>query len=352
MHTRLSDALEPELNGPLPDDFQENPQSTERPRWIVRTAADALAPQPPVEYVLKGLITAGSVNLFYGPPGSKKTYAMIAQAVCVASGLPWVEFGVEPRKVLIIDEESGERRLLRRLGEALRGEELGPETHVSFVSLAGFKLDNPNDVELLRTLIISEGAGLVVIDALADIMTGDENSKQDTQPIFTALRKIAEETNAAIIVIHHSNKAGGYRGSSAIMGAVDLMVQVESETGKNIITFKSEKARDELPQEWSAVATWIKDEEHGDRFTLRPCENERSTHYSKAESYVLRYLEEHGASPIPAIEAAADTCSPRAANLAVYALAGKRKIYRTNPGAKGRGVSAIYDIARDDNAAF
>lgn len=347
MVTRLSDALGTELKVPLPDAIPENPQSTERPRWVIRTAADALAPQPEVEYVLKGLITAGSVNLFYGEPGSKKTYAMIALAVDVASGLPWVEFGVEPRKVLIVDEESGERRLLRRLGEALRGEGLGPETRVSFVSLAGFKLDDQNDARVLQALIESEGAGLVVIDALADIMTGDENSKQDTQPIFTALRKIAEETNAAIIVIHHSNKAGGYRGSTAIKGAVDLMVQVESENGKNVITFKSEKARDELPQEWSAIATWIED-----RFFLRPCENEKSTHYSKAESYVLRFLEEHGASPIPAITGAADTCSPKSAQLAIYSLAGKGKIYRTNPAENGRGVSAVYDIVAKKEESY
>lgn len=349
MGTSLSDALEPELKGLLPDNPPENPPTNERPRWTVKTAADALAPQPPIEYIINNLITAGSVNIFYGEPGSKKTYAMIALAVCVASGLPWIDFGVKPREVLIIDEESGERRLLRRLGEALRGEELGPETRVSFVSLAGFKLDIPNDTELLRTLIESEGAGLVVIDALADIMNGDENSKQDTQPIFTALRKIAEETNAAIIVIHHSNKAGGYRGSTAIKGAVDLMVQVESENGKNVITFRSEKARDELPQEWSAVATWIKDEEHGDRFILRPCENERSVHYSKAESYVLRYLEEHGASEKPAIMGAADTCSPKSAQLAVYSLTSKGKICRTNPAERGRGVSAVYDLVRGDD---
>lgn len=344
MAIRLSDALEPELNGPLPDDVSKKPEAAERPRWTVRTAADALSPQQPMEYVINSLITAGSVNIFYGEPGSKKTYAMIALAVCVASGLPWIEFGVEPRKVLIIDEESGDRRLLRRLGEALRGEELGPETRVSFVSLAGFKLDNPNDARVLQALIESEGAGLVVIDALADIMNGDENSKQDTQPIFSTLRKIAEATNAAIIVIHHANKAGGYRGSTAIKGAVDLMVQVESENGKNVINFKSEKARDELPQEWSAIATWIED-----RFFLRPSTSEKRAHVSKSEAYVLRFLEEHGASPKSAIKAAADTCSERAAEAAIYTLAGKGKIYRTNPSERGQGTEAVYDLRSPEN---
>ncbi len=62
-------------------------------------------------------------------------------------------------------------------------------------------------------------AKLVIIDALADVMAGgDENSVKDTQPVFMQLRKIAEETGAAILVIHHVNKMGDYRGSTAIPG--------------------------------------------------------------------------------------------------------------------------------------
>ncbi|NMB68579.1 MAG: AAA family ATPase [Chloroflexi bacterium] len=321
------------------------PETKERPRWVVRRAADALAPQPEVDYILKGLITAGSVNIFYGEPGSKKTYALLSLAVCVASGLPWLDFGTDPRRVLIIDEESGERRMLRRLGEVLRGEGLGPETPVSFVSLAGFSLDDPNDAEILRALIESEGAGLVIIDALADTMTGDENSKQETQPVFNNLRRIAEATNCAVILIHHSNKAGGYRGSTAIKGSVDLMVRVESESGKNSITFTSEKSRDELPQTWGAVAAWI-----GDRFVLRPTEPEENVHFSKAENYVMRFLEENGPSAKSVIKAGADICSERAAESAIYSLTGKRLIYRTNPNERGIGVEATYALKGGNHA--
>lgn len=318
-----------------------------RPRYVVRDAAYALEPQPPVVYIVDRLITAGSLNLFYGEPGSKKTYALLSLAVCVAGGLTWLDFKTNPCNVLIVDEESGERRMTRRLGEVLRGEDAGPETALSYVSLAGFKLDDPKGVDqaLLQGLIEEQAAGLVIVDALADIMDGDENSKQETQPVFNALRKIAEATNAAVIVIHHSNKAGGYRGSSAIKGAVDLMARVESADGKNTINFKCEKNRDDLPQEWGAVATWIED-----RFYLRPYSvQEDRRHCTKAESYVLRYLEEHGASPIPDIMGAADTCSSNSAKFAVYSLAEQGKIYRTNPDERGKGKAAIYDLKRADH---
>ena len=128
-------------------------------------------------------------------------------------------------------------------------------------------------------------------------MSGDENSKQDTQPVFNHLRKIAEDTSAAIVIVHHANKTGGYRGSSAIKGAVDTMVQVCSESGKNTINFKSEKTRDDLPSEFGAVATW-----QNDTFTLRPWEATGSgVFHSKSKEYVLRYLGAHSPATLSLI---------------------------------------------------
>lgn len=329
--------VHPSLNGSKP--------AEDKTRYTIRNAAFALQPWEPLDYVLENLITEGSLSVFYGEPGSKKTYSLLSLAVCVALQKEWLGFTTRGKRVLIIDEESGERRLSIRLGEAIRGE-LGDErTPIDFVSLAGFHLDNKGDQLLLQALIEEQGAGLVIIDALADVMNGDENSKQDTQPIFTALRRIAAATSAAIIVIHHSNKSGGYRGSSAIKGAVDVMVCVESTNGSNRIRFKCEKNRDSSPREWAAMATWA-----AGQFYLSETEAKEAGGVNKSERYVLRYLTENGASPLPDIRGAADSCSPKAAELAVYSLVDKGFIYRTNPHEKGRGAAAIYDLTQGGRA--
>ncbi len=320
----------------------------EHPRYTVRSAADALKPQPPIEYIVDKLITAGSLGVFYGEPGSKKTYCLLYLGVCVATGSPCLDFKTFLKPVLIVDEESGETRLSRRLGEVLRGCVAGVDTQLHYVSLAGFKMDSDNDPIILQALIETLGAKLVIMDALADVMGGDENSKEDTQPVFTALRKIADRTGAAIILIHHSNKAGGYRGSSAIKGAVDLMVKVESEDGSNVINFASEKNRDGDPQKWAAVAAWNNEDE---TFKLRPWTMTNEPHYSKAQAYVLRFLEDKTEpAAIDDIENSADTCSPNAARQAVYSLVSQKKVYRTNPGkAGGRGVTALYALKKEAN---
>ena len=316
--------------------FQEAPQ---RPRYVIRNAAFALAPQPPKEWIIEGLAARGDVIVPFGDAGSKKTYSMLSLCVCVSSGKSWLNFKTTRTKVLIIDEESGERRLSRRLGEAIRGELCNETIDLKYVTLANFKLDDPTDAVLVQSLIEATGAGLVLIDALADVMDGDENSKQDTQPVFSALRKIAEDANAAIIVIHHSNKAGGYRGSSAIKGAVDLMIEIKSDEDSRVVNFQTIKERDIERTSWAAEAVW-KD----DQFYLLPTETqERATAFtSKSEAFVIRYLQERPSAAIDDIMGNADTCTPEAARRAVYTLANRGVVARIDGG--GRGSQAVYQL--------
>lgn len=309
-------------------------------RYVLRTASDALQPQPPIDWIIENLFSAGSVSLLVGEGGSKKTWAMLDAAVCVALGRPWLEFETKQAGVLFIDEESGARRMARRLGDVLRGYGADDTTPIWYVCLAGFNfLQGTDDFNELQKLIVGSGARLVIIDALADVMLGgDENSVKDIQPVFHGLRQVAEAAQVAVVVIHHANKAGSYRGSTAMHGAVDLLLKVESRTGESYIAFDCEKARDVEPHKFAAKANFL------DRmFNLSVASPPaRGESYSKAERYVLRYLEEHGESLIEDIKAHADACSENAARQAVYSLADKRKIERKNTG--GQGAKAIFGL--------
>lgn len=317
-----------------------------RPRFVIRNIADALKPQPPITYLVDRLITSGTLSMFFGEPGSKKTYSLIDLAVCAAAGKDWLDFAIpEPVKVLIIDEESGERRMALRLALTLRGElatEIDP-TYITYVSLAAFDLGSEKDAAEVSKLIMDVGAQIVIIDALADIMSGDENSKKDTQPVLNHLRKICDNTDCAIILIHHSNKLGGYRGTSAIKGSLDLMVKVESENDSKFVNFTTEKNRDGDPLKWDAVAVWSQD-----RFSMSSAEAKpEKAILNKAKAYVLRYLLANGESTVTSVMNGADTCAPASAKSALYALTGQEEPYtkRTNPDAPlGRGADATYDL--------
>ena len=217
-------------------------------RFIIRDAAFALSPQPPIDWIIEKIFSAGSVSLVVGPPGSKKTRSLLSAAVRVAMGANWLEFPTKQGAALFIDEESGERRFARWLGDALRGEVAPADTEIFFVSLARLNLHKNNDDALVIVdLIKKTNAQFVVLDALADLMPGgDENAVKDTHPVFMRLRYIAEITGAALVLIHHANKTGDYRGSTAMEGAVDSLIMVDSKAGSDTINFETKKAR-EIP---------------------------------------------------------------------------------------------------------
>lgn len=322
--------------------WQQAQNTGDASRYVLRTAADALQPQPAIEWIVDKLFSAGSVSLVVGEAGSKKTWSLIDLAVAIANGETWLHFPTTPGSVLIVDEESGQRRLARRLGDTLRGHDADHATPLYYVSLAAFDFGKAEDVNQLHSLITQTGARFVVIDALADVMPGrDENAVQFVQPVFIALRKVAELTQAAIVIIHHSNKAGGYRGSTAIKGAVDLMLQVESQPESPNIDFKTEKARDTEPLSFAAIAHF-----EAERFYLSESVGGPSIKLGGAQEFVIRFLSANNNAAMEDITGHADTCSPEAARRAVYSLAGDKVGYvvRTDDGGLGRGLKATYGL--------
>lgn len=326
----------------LPAQATPPPTSPQPPdRFTLFWASEALEPQPPVDWVIDGLLTAGSLSAVVGDGGSKKTFSLLDMAVCVASGKDyWLGFPVKQGPVLFVDEESGPRRLKKRLNECLTAHFCGPDTPLACVSLAGFDLRNPDDSAALHRMILQIGARLVIVDALVDVMPGgNENDTAEIQPLMLALRHVAYQTGAAIVLIHHTNKNGGYRGSTALKGAVDLMLTVESKPNSEFINFATEKARDIEPVTFSARANFAPGQ-----FWLTEAENQKQQIFTKAEQYVLRYLANNRPAPMPDIIGAADSCSESAATKAIYSLVTKGLVFRTNPDEKGRGSTAAYSL--------
>lgn len=322
----------------LQAEWGQDPEA-ENTRFRIYTAADALQPQPPIDWIVKLLAAPGATHLWAGEGGSKKTYSLLDMGVCIALGKPWLEMETRQCSVLVIDEESGPRRMARRLGEVLRGHYADESTPIFYISLALFNLREKPDLSALHSKINETGAKLVIIDALVDVMPGaDENAAGEVHPIFQGLRSIADATESCIIVIHHHNKAGAYRGSTAIKGAVDCVVNLSSKPSDAKVEFVVEKSRDAEEFKWAAECRWVED-----TFDMVRTESEDGRPaMGKAERYVLRLLGKNGESSIADIQAGADSCTPSGARQAVYSLADKGIVERTNSG--GRDTPAIYGL--------
>lgn len=312
----------------------------EKPRYKLMWARDALQPQPPIDWIVEGVVSAGSTSVIMGDAGCGKTWLTLDLAVAVASNADaWLGYKLTGGPVLIVDEESGPRRLARRLADVLRGHNAGPQTPLAYTTLNRFDLWKPEDADAIMAATREVGARLVVLDALMDLLPGrDENSVKDVLPGLLALRDVAEATNAALVVIHHANKSGGYRGSSSIKGEVDTMLEVTKDG--NLLKIRHVKARDVEEIRFSALMNF----DH-DLFNLSPAAetaDDAPALFTKGERFVLRYLAEHGASETTTMARAADSCSPETARRAVYALADKKLVARADDG--GPGSLATYKL--------
>lgn len=313
---------------------------TAQQSYSVRTVAYALEPRPPRNFLVENLIHEKSIAVLFGDGGVKKTWSSIFLGACVGSGHAWGEFATQKTRVLFIDEENGESEMAIRVAMCCRGVLAIPVESVDFryISLAAFHLDDPHSEAVLTNEILIQQPGLVIFDALADLMNGDENTKQDVQPVFNALRRIAEKTGAACLVIHHANKQGGYRGTSVIKDAPDILIVAESDPESGFINFRTQKNRNSKPRNWTMLATWT-----GDSFYLSKAAHKEQP-LGKGEEFVLSFLKENGDSEKDAICGSAAECSPGTAKNAIFSLVEKGLIVRTNPD-KNFKIKAIYGLS-------
>jgi hypothetical protein len=238
---------------------EEIEEEEEGLRFPIVRGGESLKDQPPIDYIVRPMFGVGDVGMLYGAFGHKKTWSGISMGANISMGVDWVGFPTKQARVLLVDEESGKRRMLRRLGQVNRGIDNLANPLIDFISTRQVNLKSKSDMKELIKMIKGEDYGFVEWDALRDLISifgGDENTAKDTQYAFMQLRAVAEETDAAQMVLHHPNKKGEYSGSTAIPGALDFMIKVTSPEKDPIVRFKMMKMRDGELFSFNAKASW------------------------------------------------------------------------------------------------
>lgn len=196
-------------------------------------AAD-LAALPPLKWLIKGLVPESGFAVLYGPPGSGKSTIALDLALQVAAG----------RAVVYIAAEGAGGYPARLL--AWTKHHARPAGNLLFALEAVNLLDKTERAEMLGALGDVTPA-LLVVDTLARCMIGgDENSAKDMGLAIDALDTIRRLTGCAVLVLHHTTKAGnGERGSSALRGAADVMLELAESDG--LLTLTATKTKDSAP---------------------------------------------------------------------------------------------------------
>jgi hypothetical protein len=172
------------------------------------------------EYLIPDLLPCPGTVMVHGAGGDGKSMSAWTIAKHVAQGIPFSVRGdlvpVEAGPVLILNGDQSEVQVQQQL----RDLEFSPADPVTVVM--GWDL---NWFFRFTKLIEKHRPKLVIIDSITGCSRGsafDENKKEFASPIYWLANNNGRLFPACtILLIHHANKTGGFRGSTAIRDAVD-----------------------------------------------------------------------------------------------------------------------------------
>jgi KaiC/GvpD/RAD55 family RecA-like ATPase len=190
--------------------------------------------QPPLSWLVKGLLIDGGFSTVYGPPGTSKTFLVLDLALHVAHGRDWFGRRVAAGGVVYVSGEGGSGMRMRM--KAWRQEKDG-EAGKPFV-LVPSSVNLFDDEDGVETLIadvkehaaaMREPLRLVVLDTLSRMIgSGDEDKARDINVVVQRAERMQRELGCHVLVVHHSGKDRdrGARGSNALLGAVDAAIEI------------------------------------------------------------------------------------------------------------------------------
>jgi predicted ATP-dependent serine protease len=209
-------------------------------------ALNLSAPPPDYEWLVDGVIARGDTTLLVGEPNVGKSWISLSLAVAMANGDDtWIKWNMNHHgRVLYVDEENPHDVVYHRLRQ------LGLKNYdnIRYLHRQGVRLDRRFDRFLDEAIMYQPQ--LIVLDSLTRLHTQDENSAGAMAKLFNdSINVLTNETGAAVIVLHHTNKSDSNssytktRGSSDIGAAVDCGLEARAEApGRfGLVHFKSRR---------------------------------------------------------------------------------------------------------------
>jgi hypothetical protein len=180
-----------------------------------------------------------TIGMIVGDAGTGKSMFGLELAISVARGedfLAWET--VRSARVLYMDAEMAGRDVDERIDDLTNGE--GPVENLVIYNdeyshqMINKKKARITDPEWRKQMIIAMQKmkiELVILDNIASLSTeGDENAKEDWSPINQWVLKL-KYMGFSVIMMHHTNKKGGQRGTSHRMDNIDYSIALNRPRG-------------------------------------------------------------------------------------------------------------------------
>lgn len=226
----------------------------------IRTLGELRATPPP-SFLVADYLIENTFAVLYGAPASYKSFVAMDWALSIAHGVDWNDRPVAQGAVLYLAME-GQAGIATR-AEAWHRERGLDDAGVPFYAVTqpiGMAMPDAPDVLQLRHSIDEVLGGvkptLICCDTLARSFSSsggaEENSATDMGMFVRSADLLREWYDCTFLTVHHVSKAGGMRGSSALLGAVDTAMECrrEPESDKMKLVVTKQKDVGEAEELW------------------------------------------------------------------------------------------------------
>ncbi|MDZ8070372.1 MAG: DnaB-like helicase N-terminal domain-containing protein [Nostoc sp. DedQUE08] len=200
------------------------------------------------KWLLGGILPQATTALVIADGGVGKTKFLYDLLHCIAQGKNWNGFPAtaDSRRVLIYQGDESKHDMLQALNK--RGFKPGTEVRNKTGVRFGW---NTDAMPTLYEDAAEFKPAIVMIDSLTFVnrySLYDENRTEYSRPVLE-LNKFAAETGITVVIVHHTNKNGGSRGTTAVRNAVSEVIKLEKDPNpsanpqEKILTIEKSRSR-------------------------------------------------------------------------------------------------------------
>lgn len=222
------------------------------------SAADLIeAPRP--DALIEGFIQEQEAVCLYGVPNGGKSFLSLDWALCVATGKPWLDTHEVKMGPVVYMAGEGAASLQVRVQAwmSYHGVTEIPGAYFQTRPLPLRDDEIITEIQAVLEMFAVEEVGaeapemqprLIVVDTLSQFMMGGDENGPDMALFVSNLRRLSQDNNCAVLVVHHTDKLGGHeRGHSALRGNMDVMFRCSPLFQENVLTgldLSNDKQRD------------------------------------------------------------------------------------------------------------
>jgi|GEM_PF-2245812 len=230
------------------DNFNASQASAHTTGLPVLRLADC-APQLASSYIVKGLWHRNCLSIVWGESGSRKTFALLAGALSIASGQPrWHNRRIRQARVVYVCAEGGDDDARNRVAAIQR---TLPVQEADFALIpTPVAIDNAEAlnglVASIKSIFGEARADLLIFDTVSVCLHAtDEYHNGEVAKMISRLRALMRLLGGAhIALVHHTgHSANRERGAYAWRANADVSVEIAFDERRKIGVLTAHKVR-------------------------------------------------------------------------------------------------------------